>query len=112
MVRADLLDCINLFLMKYGPKRNQRFGGVQMIFIGDLYQLPPIVKREEEEIFKSFYKSPYFLVAIAYLETKIKIIELTKVYRQKDDNFINLLNKIRINDINYAEIATLNKRHH
>ena len=111
MVRADLLDCINLFLMKYGPKRNQRFGGVQMIFIGDLYQLPPIVKREEEEIFKSFYKSPYFFSSNSYLETKIKIIELTKVYRQKDDNFINLLNKIRINDISYAEIATLNKRH-
>jgi ATP-dependent exoDNAse (exonuclease V) alpha subunit len=111
MVRADLLDCINLFLMKYGPKRNQRFGGVQMIFLGDLYQLPPVVKREEEEIFKSFYKSPYFFSSNSYLETKIKIIELTKVYRQKDDSFINLLNKIRINDISYAEIATLNKRY-
>ncbi len=111
MIRADLLDCINLFLMKYGPKRNQRFGGVQMIFLGDLYQLPPVVKREEEEIFKSFYKSPYFFSSNSYLETKIKIIELTKVYRQKDDSFINLLNKIRINDISYAEIATLNKRY-
>ena len=111
MVRADLLDCINLFLMKYGPKRNQRFGGVQMIFIGDLYQLPPIVKREEAEIFKSFYKSPYFFSSNSYLETKIKIIELTKVYRQKDDSFISLLNKIRINNISYAEIETLNKRH-
>lgn len=79
MVRADLLDCINLFLMKYGPKGNQRFGGVQMIFIGDLYQLPPVVKREEEEIFRSFYKSPYFFSSNSYLETKIKIIELTKV---------------------------------
>ena len=111
MVRADLLDCINLFLMKYGPKRNQRFGGVQMIFIGDLYQLPPVVKREEEEIFRSFYKSPYFFSSNSYLETKIKIIELTKVYRQKDDSFINLLNKVRINDISYPEIADLNKRH-
>ncbi|MFQ3307391.1 MAG: ATP-dependent DNA helicase PIF1 [Candidatus Midichloriaceae bacterium] len=110
MVRADLLDCINLFLVRYGPKKNQLFGGVQMIFLGDLYQLPPIVKTEEREIFKSFYKSPYFFSSKSYLETKIKIIELEKVYRQKDNNFVNLLNKIRVNDVNYEDIESLNKR--
>ena len=110
MVRADLLDCINLFLIKHGPNKNKNFGGIQMIFLGDLYQLPPVIQKEELERFKSLYQSPYFFSSSSYLTTSIKIVELRTIYRQKDNEFINLLNKIRVNSVNHNDIITLNKR--
>ena len=111
MVRADLLDCIDVFLRMYGPKAMQVFGGVQMIFIGDLYQLPPVVSQQEREIFSTYYKTPYFFSAQALQDTKLEIIELEKVYRQKDQTFVNLLNKIRNNSVTDADIKLLNTRY-
>ncbi|MRR18533.1 MAG: AAA family ATPase, partial [Deltaproteobacteria bacterium] len=95
MVRADLLDCIDKFLRLNGADEKAPFGGVQMIFIGDLYQLPPVVTSAEREIFKSHYPTPYFFSAKVFNALPVEYVELEKVYRQKDDEFVRLLNTIR-----------------
>ncbi|MFH0807814.1 MAG: DEAD/DEAH box helicase [Elusimicrobiota bacterium] len=110
MVRADLLDCVNLFLRLKGRDSSRAFGGVQMIFIGDLYQLPPVVKDEEKEMMRMHYESPYFFDAKVFEYFSMEFIELGKIYRQEDENFISLLNSIRNNSISYKQIATLNER--
>lgn len=117
MVRADLMDCIDEAL-RFCLKNKKPFGGLQMIFIGDLYQLPPVVAGEEErEMFKSYYASPYFFDAKVF-ETvpagrqnfEMEFIELEKIYRQKDNDFIELLNKIRNNSVETQDIERLNSR--
>lgn len=111
MLRADLLDCIDVFLKMYGPDSKKPFGGVQMVFIGDLYQLPPVVTSKEKNIFSTHYKTPYFFSAHAFADAEfnIEIVELEKVYRQKDHDFIELLNKIRNNSVEDQDIVSLNK---
>jgi ATP-dependent DNA helicase PIF1 len=111
MVRADLLDCVDAFLQIYGPKPRQPFGGVQMIFIGDLYQLPPVVTSREQDIFKTVYPTPFFFSAPAIAALRLEIVELEKVYRQKDAAFIELLNKIRNNSVEDGDIRILNSRY-
>ncbi len=110
MVRADLLDCVDKFLRLNGPNSKHPFGGVQMIFIGDLYQLPPVVTSTEREIFKSLYDSPYFFSAKIIDQLDMEFVELEKVYRQKDNDFVRLLNAIRNNSITDEDIALFNKR--
>ncbi|MDR1103977.1 MAG: AAA family ATPase [Endomicrobium sp.] len=110
MLRCDLLDCIDKFLRINREKHKEQFGGVQMVFIGDLKQLPPVVKREEKHIFSSVYKSPYFLSAYSLNECMLHTVELTKVYRQQDLSFVALLNAVRNNTISDAELAELNKK--
>ena len=111
MVRADLLDCIDVFLSRWGPVKKKPFGGVQMVFIGDLYQLPPIVTFEEKAFFKLVYETPFFFSSKVYKKFPIEMIELEKVYRQKNKDFINLLNRIRNNSVNEEDLHALNKRH-
>ncbi len=110
MVRADLLDCIDKFLRLNGSKRNRPFGGLQMIFFGDLYQLPPVVVSKERAIFKNHYDSPYFFAAKIFQKIKMEYLELEKVYRQRDDKFIALLNSIRNNSAGELELTGLNQR--
>lgn len=110
MVRADLLDCVDRFLRLNGPDRNLAFGGVQMVFIGDLYQLPPVVGREERDLFVSHYESPYFFSSPAFEESDMIFIELEKIYRQKDAHFIRLLNSIRNRSCTASDLAQLNER--
>jgi ATP-dependent exoDNAse (exonuclease V) alpha subunit len=110
MLRADLLDCVDAALRLYGPNAARPFGGVQLIFVGDLYQLPPVVTGDEREIFARYYKTPYFFSARALDEVELEIIELEKVYRQKDQVFIDLLNRIRNNSVEEKDIALLNER--
>ncbi len=110
MVRADLLDCIDAFLRLHGPHPSRVFGGVQMIFVGDLYQLPPVVASQEREIFSTHYQTPYFFSAQALADSKPKLIELDKIYRQKDGYFVDLLNKIRNNSADTEDIARINSR--
>jgi len=110
MVRADLLDCVDKFLRLNGPHSKQPFGGVQMIFIGDFYQLPPVVSSAEREIFRSHYASPFFFSAKVFPQLELEFIELEKVYRQKDDEFVRLLNTIRNNSIMDDDLALFNKR--
>lgn len=110
MVRADLLDCIHVFLSLYGPEIGKPFGGVQMIFIGDLYQLPPVVAYSALESFNTSYDSAYFFSAQQVDLTNLRIFQLTKVYRQTDKSFVRLLNKIRTNTVNTNDLAMLNQR--
>lgn len=110
MLRCDILDCIDKFLRMNRDAHHQPFGGVQMVFIGDLYQLPPVVKRDEAHIFKSVYKSPYFLSAYSLNECMLHTVELKKIYRQQEINFINLLNSVRNGKAGEGELAELNKK--
>lgn len=111
MVRADLLDCMDIFMRNNGRKTREPFGGVQVVFFGDLYQLPPVVKTKEKEIFKDYYKTPYFFSARCFEDLKLEFVELEKIYRQKDEKFIQLLNKIRNRTITDEEIEILNQRY-
>lgn len=107
MLRADLLDAIDLVL-RHVRRNGHPFGGVQVLFIGDLLQLPPVVKNEEWQILKDFYKSVYFFDAQVLQKSKPVYIELDKIYRQADDRFINLLNHLRNNEMNQDDYALLN----
>ena len=109
MVRADLLDCVNTFLKMHGPDKETAFGGVQLVFIGDLYQLPPVVTYKEKEIFSLLYESPYFFDSKAFKETKFILIELEKIYRQTEEDFIKILNAVRNRSIDDILLETLNK---
>ena len=111
MVRADLLDCVDTFLRLNGPDKTDPFGGIQMIFVGDLYQLPPVVKGEERAIFSSLYDTPYFFSAHVFTKLKMEFVELEKVYRQHDEHFISLLNAIRNNSITEESLELLNRRY-
>jgi ATP-dependent exoDNAse (exonuclease V) alpha subunit len=111
MVRADLLDCVDRFLRLNGPKADRPFGGIQMIFIGDLYQLPPVTAGAEREIFRSVYETPYFYSAKVFGSVEMEFVELEKIYRQHDAQFINLLNSIRNNSISEEGLQLLNQRY-
>lgn len=110
MVRADLLDCIDGFLRLNGSDPDLAFGGVQMVFFGDLYQLPPVVTAGERELFTARYKSPYFFDAHVFRAFTMEFIELCKVYRQKDQRFIDILNCIRNNAAGEEELKRINER--
>ncbi|MCK5525435.1 MAG: AAA family ATPase [Thiomargarita sp.] len=112
MVRADMMDVIDQFMRLNGKTRKKPFGGVQMIFIGDLFQLPPVVSRDEEaKLFSTTYQSPFFFSAKIFDELGMEVVELTKVYRQKQEAFINLLNAIRNRQIGSSEIQEINQRY-
>jgi len=111
MVRADLLDCVDRFLRLNGPGPDKPFGGIQMILIGDLYQLPPVITGAEGQVFRSFYETPYFYSARALDSFDMEFVELEKIYRQHDDQFINLLNSIRNNSIAEDGLQLLNQRY-
>ncbi|KKQ78758.1 MAG: PIF1 helicase [Parcubacteria group bacterium GW2011_GWC2_38_7] len=118
MVRADLLDAIDIVL-KRARKNEKPFGGVQMVFFGDLYQLPPVITHSDSQKFFSEYDSPYFFDATIFRGQsnmfsegfKLKLIELDEIYRQKDLDFIQLLNAVRDNSITFDQIKKLNARH-
>ncbi|MFC1924010.1 AAA family ATPase [Chloroflexota bacterium] len=111
MVRADLLDCVDRFLRLNGPAAYKPFGGIQMAFIGDLYQLPPVVTSGEKMVFQSLYDTPYFYGARVFDSFDMELVELEKVYRQHDDQFIALLNAIRNNSITEEELDIINQRY-
>lgn len=110
MVRADLLDCVEKSLRLNAKHPKSAFGGIQMIFIGDLYQLPPVVTSKEKAIFTEHYRSPYFFSAQVFEEFDMEFIELEKIYRQKDEYFIGLLNAIRNRSVTDEMLDELNKR--
>jgi len=111
MVRADLLDCVDRFLRLNGPEADKPFGGIQMDFIGDLYQLPPVVTGSEKTVFQSLYETPYFYGARVFDSFEMEFVELEKVYRQHDEEFITLLNTIRNNSITGDGLELLNRRY-
>ncbi|NCA85145.1 MAG: helicase [Clostridia bacterium] len=111
MLRADLLDAIDHMLRSLRRKRHIPFGGVQMLFIGDLLQLPPVIKEAEWQYLAPFYKSAYFFEAHALRENPPVYIELDKIYRQSDQQFIDLLNRFRNNQQAAPDLELLNKRY-
>ncbi len=110
MVRADLLDGIDDVLRRYRD-RSKPFGGVQLLMIGDLHQLPPVVKDEEWYLLREYYNTAYFFGSRALRDSKPVSIELKHIYRQSDETFIQLLNKVRDNKIDASVLETLNSRY-
>ena len=110
MVRADLLDCVDVFLRQHGPRPGAPFGGVHLVFIGDLYQLPPVVTGLEREALRQVYASPHFFCARALAGIELERIELTQVFRQRDREFVSLLNRIRKNTLESGDLDQLNQR--
>ncbi len=111
MVRAEVLDNID-FVLRLNREVDEPFGGVQMIFFGDLFQLPPIVATEEEKsFFKTHYRSAYFFSSHIIKEIDLKTLELTKIYRQTSKRFIKLLECIRTGSVDYEELDELNERY-
>jgi PIF1-like helicase/Helix-turn-helix domain len=108
MLRSDLLDAIDTILRFVRKQHNKVFGGVQVLFIGDLLQLPPVVKNAEKEFLSPYYSSPFFFDAHALKKSKLIYVELEKIYRQSDEQFISLLNNLRNNKITNDDIQLLN----
>lgn len=108
MVRADMLDQIDFTLRLTRKKWNLPFGGVQVILIGDMYQLPPVIQKEEWQLLKEIYASPYFFDSLVVKNNPPVYLELEKIYRQKDNNFIELLNKVRNNKLDLKSLDVLN----
>ena len=108
MLRADLLDAIDTVLKSVRRKNHLPFGGVQVLFIGDMLQLPPVVKDDEWRFLKTYYKTAFFFDAQVLQNNKPLYIELDKIYRQADDIFITILNNLRNNQVTRQDIETLN----
>ena len=109
MVRADIIDFIDKVLRIYTRNRYEPFGGKQMLFVGDIYQLEPVVREEDRQIMRPFYPSLFFFDARVFKQLQLVCIELTKVYRQSDPLFVSLLDKIRKNTITQTELSVLNR---
>lgn len=111
MLRADLLDAIDALLRHIRRKRNVPFGGLQILFIGDLWQLPPVVKHDEWDLLKHHYPSLFFFESRALQQNPPLYIELENIFRQTDLNFIHLLNNLRENRLTPSDLALLNSHY-
>ncbi|NOZ45464.1 MAG: AAA family ATPase [Chlorobi bacterium] len=111
MLRADLLDAIDSILKSIRRKNNKPFGGVQVLFIGDLFQLPPIVKDNEWNVLRNYYKGMYFFNASALQNNQPVYLEFEEIFRQSDPEFINILNHFRENCLDESDIKILNKHY-
>lgn len=111
MVRADIIDFIDKVLRVYSLNMREPFGGKQVLLVGDVYQLEPVVKSDEREILNRFYPTPYFFSARVFNEMELVSIELTKVYRQSDPAFVGVLDHIRNNTATAADLQLLNTRY-
>ena len=109
MVRADLLDAIDVTLRRF-KKRNLPFGGIQLLMIGDLRQLAPVIKEDEWQILKKYYDTGFFFSSHALKKSNFIGIELTEIFRQSEQDFIDLLNKVRDNTMNTKDLQSLNSR--
>jgi hypothetical protein len=111
MLRADLLDAIDYRMKAARGNFNQSFGGVQVLFIGDLFQLPPVVRNDEQELLSRYYSSPWFYEALALRDNQPVYIELDKIFRQHDEAFIRILNNLRNSNIEPDDIDELNQHY-
>lgn len=110
MVRADIIDFIDKVLRVYNRNMREPFGGKQMLFVGDIYQLEPVLKEEDRKLLQAFYQSSYFFDAKVFQQIPLVSIELQKVYRQNDPTFISILDRIRTNQINNKDLARINEQ--
>ena len=112
MVRADIIDFIDRILRVYSHNMREPFGGKQLLLVGDIYQLEPVLKEEEWRLLSPFYKSKFFFDANVFKSFELVSIELKKVYRQKDQDFLNILDHIRTCNVTDADLSEINKSVH
>ncbi len=112
MVRCDTMDAIDTILRSVRRRHDVPFGGVQLLCIGDLYQLPPVAPRQEWGILREYYSSEFFFDSMVIKEQMPMLIELNKIYRQKEDSFVYLLNKVRNNQMDVDDFEDLHTRFH
>lgn len=111
MVRADIFDCMAIALERFGPRPGERFGGVQIVLVGDLFQLPPVVTEREKHYFSEVYDSPFFFSAQKYEHHRFPVAELTTVFRQVGDSqLVDILNSVRDGSLGDANRDVLNQR--
>lgn len=111
MVRADIIDFVDKVLRIYSHNMREPFGGKQILLVGDVFQLEPVIKNDEREILNRFYSSPFFFSARVFNEIDLVSIELKKVYRQTDKVFVNVLDHIRTNTAGATDLQLLNTRY-
>ncbi len=111
MVRCDVMDAIDTLLKNVRRNYNTPFGGVQLLCIGDLHQLPPVAQNHEWNILQEYYASPFFFDSLAVKEQQPVLIELNKIYRQKEQSFVDLLNSVRMNNMTADDFGMLNDRY-
>jgi hypothetical protein len=111
MVRADTMDAIDSILRSLRRNHNAPFGGVQILCIGDLHQLPPVAQQQEWAMLQEYYESPFFFDSLAVKEQMPLLLELNTIYRQKEDFFVNLLNKVRNNSMGTDDFEDLHTRY-
>ncbi len=111
MVRADVLDAIDTILRSVRRNHSIPFGGVQLLCIGDLHQLPPVAQQQEWSILQEYYSSPFFFDSLSVKEQMPLLIELNKIYRQKEESFVRLLNKVRTNNMDADDFEDLHLRY-
>lgn len=110
MVRADTLDALDAVLRYVRRRQHKPFGGVQVLFIGDLFQLPPVMPDGEWSLLREYYSSPFFFHSKVIQQLEPVYIELKKIYRQSDEQFISILNRVRVNEVTKEDLAILNSR--
>lgn len=110
MVRVDVIDFVDRVLRVYSGNMREPFGGKQLLFVGDIFQLEPVVTHDTRDILRRYYKNFFFFNARAFNQMNLVPIELRKIYRQSDNHFISLLDRVRINRATSADIAMLNQR--
>ena len=110
MLRADMMDAIDKIL-RYVRRNQKPFGGLQILFIGDLWQLPPVVKKEEWVVLKTYYENIFFFNARVFKQTDLVYLELEKIFRQSDPEFIDLLNHFRLNEVSAEDLKRLNQHY-
>lgn len=111
MVRADIIDFVDRVLRVYSGNMREPFGGKQLLLVGDIFQLEPVVTHDMRDILRRYYKNFFFFNARAFELINLVAIELRKIYRQNDSNFITLLDRVRVNRATAADIALLNRRY-
>jgi hypothetical protein len=111
MVRADLLDMVDTVLRFVRKKPQLPFGGVQVLYIGDMFQLPPVVREDDKDIINSYYKSPFFFDARVIQQAPPQYVELKHVYRQRDEIFVSVLNEVRNNELTEEGLQLLQQRY-
>jgi len=112
MLRADLMDALDYRMRSVKRNYKQAFGGIQLLLIGDLFQLAPVVKSIDWKLMKHFYRNPYFFEALSLQEDGFVYIELDKIYRQQDTAFIGILNHLRNNTLSNQDLMDLNRHYH
>ena len=110
MVRADVIDFVDRILRVYSGNMREPFGGKQLLLVGDIFQLEPVVTHDIREILRRYYKNFFFFNARAFQQINLVAVELKKIYRQSDSDFISLLDRVRVNRATVSDIARLNQR--